>query len=64
MKRLIRLCLLLIVVVFTAQNHEVIELRFLAWSVEMSRALIIFLAFCGGALVGWLMSLEMGRMGY
>jgi len=54
MIRLLGLIVVSVVVVFTAQNTEVVELRFLSWSFEMSRAVVVFLAFCSGLLLGWL----------
>jgi len=54
MRRLLSVALLLVVVVFTAQNADVTELRFLGWSFVMSRSVIIFLALVVGILIGWL----------
>lgn len=48
------LILLGLVIVFTVQNYKVVELRFLLWRIEMSRALLIFFVFAGGAALGWL----------
>ncbi len=45
-----------LLVVFTAQNYQVVELRFLIWHVEMSRAILIFGVFAAGLLSGWLVS--------
>ena len=46
--------LLVLVVVFTVQNVEVVEIRFLFWKLEMSRALMIFGVLVGGILIGWI----------
>jgi len=54
MRRLLSVLLLLVVVVFTAQNYEVMEIRFLTWSFVMSRAVVIFIALLAGLLIGWL----------
>jgi len=44
-----------IVVLFIIQNTEVTEVRFLFWSVAMSRALMFFLLFALGMVVGGLL---------
>ncbi|MCI0565077.1 MAG: LapA family protein [Nitrososphaera sp.] len=54
MKRALSLVLLMVVVIFTAQNYEIIEIRFLGWYFLMSRAVVIFLALLSGVLIGWL----------
>ncbi len=43
----------LILAIFTAQNVEVVEVRFLFWQVEMSRSLLVLGVFLAGAGVGW-----------
>lgn len=49
------LVLVALVLIFTAQNVEVIGIRFLFWTVSMSRALMIFFVLAVGLLVGWLL---------
>lgn len=44
--------LLILVVVFTLQNSEVVNINFLFWSFSLSRALMIFLVFITGILLG------------
>lgn len=44
-----------LVVVFAVQNYEVVELRFLFWTMAMSRALFFFLVFAIGIVLGWLL---------
>ena len=44
--------LLIFVVVFTLQNSEVVNINFLFWSFSLSRALMIFLVFITGVLLG------------
>lgn len=46
------LLLLLVSVIFTAQNYEVAKIQFLFWSFQTSRAIIIFLALLIGILIG------------
>lgn len=54
-----RLILVLIlvglVVLFIIQNVVVVEIRFLFWSIEVSRSLLIFLLLAVGIIVGWLL---------
>ena len=50
------LFLLVAVVVFTAQNFQVVDVRFLAWKLEMSRAVLLFGVLGIGFVLGWLAS--------
>lgn len=43
-----------LVVLFAVQNYEVVQLRLLFWSLEMSRALLLFLVFSTGMGLGWI----------
>jgi uncharacterized integral membrane protein len=47
--------LLLLVVIFTLQNTEQVNINFLFWHVTLSRALMLFLVLTVGLLIGWLM---------
>ena len=49
------LLLVALVVVFTAQNYAVVEVRFLLWRIELSRAIVIFGSLVAGVVVGWLL---------
>ena len=49
------MALLLTVVFFTLQNTELVAVRFLLWEFQLSRALLIFLAFTVGVIVGLFM---------
>lgn len=40
-------------VLFIIQNVTVVEIRFLFWSIEMSRALLMFLLMAIGIVIGW-----------
>ena len=44
--------LLLLVVIFTLQNTEVVTIKFLMWDMEISRALLIFLLLGIGIIIG------------
>ena len=41
-------------VLFVVQNAAVVEVRFLFWTITMSRALMIFFLLAIGILIGWL----------
>lgn len=44
-----------LVVLFLIQNTAVVEVRFMLWSISMSRSLMIFFVFAFGILSGWLL---------
>jgi len=52
-KAYLGLALALLVAVLVLQNTEVVEVRFLFWTLSMSRALLLPLVFVAGLLVGW-----------
>ena len=54
-KMILGAILVLLVVVFTLQNTEVVALRFLWWEFAMSRVLMFLLIFAGGLLGGFLL---------
>lgn len=56
-KWLFVLVLLLLLVIFTTQNYEVAEIRFLFWAFKTSRAIIIFATLFIGVIIGWLTAL-------
>ncbi|MBT8385568.1 MAG: LapA family protein [Bacteroidia bacterium] len=47
-----------IIVIFSLQNAEVTEVKFLFWKLSMSRVLIIMGSFAIGVLVGLLVSMK------
>ena len=51
---IIILILLLFLVIFTAQNYEVVKIKFLLWSFTTSRAIVIFSTLIVGLLIGWI----------
>lgn len=53
-KTIIFFILIALVIVFVIQNTQVVEFRFLAWKVSMSRALMFLGTFLVGIAVGWL----------
>jgi len=50
------LAIAVILLVFTAQNYRVVELRFLFWQAEISGAALIFVVLAAGVGIGWLIS--------
>jgi uncharacterized integral membrane protein len=54
-KTIIFVILIAVVVIFVFQNIEVVEVRLLAWSVSMSRALMLFGTLLIGIIAGWLL---------
>lgn len=49
---------LIILVVFTAQNYQPVQIRFLAWSFKSSSAVMIFITLVIGFLTGLLMCIR------
>lgn len=47
--------LIALVIVFVIQNVTVVEITFLFWSLQMSRALLIFFLLAIGIVIGWLL---------
>ena len=45
---------LIILIVFTAQNYQSVQVRFLAWSFKSSSAVTIFISLVIGFLIGLL----------
>lgn len=54
LKLVTALFLVALLMTFTLQNYEVVQLRLLFWTVEMSRALLLFLVFATGIGLGWI----------
>ncbi|MDD4028676.1 MAG: LapA family protein [Caldisericia bacterium] len=54
-KLIIGILLSAVIVVFIVQNVTVVNIRFLAWTFEMSRVLMMFILFVGGIITGWIM---------
>jgi uncharacterized integral membrane protein len=54
-KNIIFVCLIVFVLIFVVQNTQVVEFRFLVWTISMSRALMLFGALAVGVVAGWLL---------
>ncbi|MFC1576954.1 lipopolysaccharide assembly protein LapA domain-containing protein [Candidatus Omnitrophota bacterium] len=44
---------MLLLVVFTVQNYEVVSIQLLFWSFSTSRAIVIFVTLIIGIVIGW-----------
>ena len=60
-KTILALIFAVVVVIFSIQNVEVTDVKFLFWKLSMSRVLIILGSFGIGVLVGILVSMK-GRL--
>jgi len=49
------------VLVFVVQNTEVVEVKFLVWTLSMSRALILLVTLAVGLVGGWMLTLPKRR---
>ena len=56
-RNIIFICLIGLVVIFVLQNTQVVDVRFLFWTISMSRALMIFGTLVIGLIGGWLLTL-------
>ena len=56
-KWILVITLLLLLVIFTAQNYQIVKIRFLFWSFQTSRAIIMFSTLFMGIVIGWITSL-------
>ena len=46
--------LLLLLVIFSVQNYEIVSINFLLWSFKTSRAIVIFGTLVVGIIIGWI----------
>lgn len=54
--RLIALLVLIgLLFLFAVQNTKTVDIAFLFWRVEISRALLLFIVFALGIVVGWIL---------
>ncbi len=53
--------LIVLVIVFVAQNTEVVQVRFLFWTVSMSRALMFMCTFLIGVLLTLLLKVSIKK---
>jgi len=50
--------ILVLLIVFTAQNYESVQIKFLVWSFRSSSAITIFVSLVFGFLIGLLMCIR------
>jgi putative membrane protein len=55
-RNIIFVCLIALVLIFVVQNTQVVEFRFLVWTLSMSRALMLFGTLAIGFIAGWLLT--------
>ena len=60
-RNIIFVCLIAVVLIFVAQNTQVVEFRFLVWTISMSRALTLFCTLAIGFVAGWLLTLPKAK---
>jgi uncharacterized integral membrane protein len=53
--------LIAFVLIFVVQNTQVVEFRFLVWTISISRALMLFGTLAIGFVAGWLLTLPKGK---
>lgn len=56
LKRILILGIGLVFAIFVVQNAQVVEVRFLFWSAQASRALVLIGTLILGLVIGWLSS--------
>jgi uncharacterized integral membrane protein len=61
LKLIIILLLIALGAIFIVQNVDVVELRFLFWTMSMSRALMFVFLLLIGIVIGWLLHGHMSR---
>ena len=54
-KTVIFMILAALILIFVIQNTQVVETRFLVWTISMSRSLLLLGTFIVGVVAGWLL---------
>lgn len=54
-RNILFVCLIVFILIFVVQNTQVVEFRFLVWTISLSRALMLFGALAIGVVAGWLL---------
>jgi putative membrane protein len=54
-KTVIFVILAVLILLFVIQNTQVVETRFLVWTISMSRSLLLLGTFIVGVVAGWLL---------
>lgn len=53
---IVSIALIALLLLFSAQNYQVVRVRFLFWHLDMSRAVLILLVLAAGIIIGWILS--------
>jgi putative membrane protein len=53
MKFILGIIIGILVIIFMVQNAQVVEIKFLAWTITISRALMVLIVFVFGIFIGW-----------
>ena len=61
MRSVIFICLIAAVFIFVFQNMQMVEVKFLLWTLTISRALILFITLAIGLIGGYILSYPMRR---
>ena len=54
-KTIVFVILAVFILLFVIQNTQVVETRFLVWTISMSRSLLLLGTFIIGVIAGWLL---------
>jgi len=54
-KTIVFVILAVLILLFVIQNTQVVETRFLVWTISMSRSLLLLGTFIMGVIAGWLL---------
>ena len=60
-RNIVFVCLMVFTIIFVSQNTQVVEFRFLVWTISTSRALALFGTLAIGFVAGWLLTLPKGK---
>lgn len=60
-RNIIFVCLIVFTLIFVVQNTQVVEFRFLVWTISISRALMLFGTLAIGFIAGCLFTLPKGK---
>ncbi|ADV50085.1 LapA family protein [Cellulophaga sp. E16_2] len=61
-KTIIAIVMAILITIFSLQNAEMTDIKFLFWKLSLSRVLIILGSFAFGIVVGLLISLKKNRL--
>ena len=60
-KTVVFVILAVLILLFVIQNTQVVETRFLVWTISMSRSLLLLGTFIIGVIAGWLVRRSKSR---